>query len=71
MMDIRLFKKSFAIEAIRSEQQSAVRTDSGTTYWLVLAKACDRAVVCHFIHSVYSEDITGDVREEQSNSEYD
>ena len=45
-----------------SEQQCAVRTDSGRrrrreekTTGLVLAKACDRAVLCHLSYSVYTQ----------------
>ena len=36
------------IEALYSEQQSAVRTDSGTT-------DCELAVLCHLNYSVYTQ----------------
>ena len=39
---------------------------------LMLAKACVRAVLCHLCYfSVYTESIMREVKEEQSNSEYD
>ena len=41
---------------------------------LVLAKACNRAVLCHLSYSgymSYTESIMREVKEEQSNSEYD
>ena len=37
---------------------------------LVLAKACDRAVLCHLSYSVYTKSVMREVEEEQNNSEY-
>ena len=36
----------------------------------MLAKACDRAVLCHLSYSVYTKSVMRAVEEEQSNSEY-
>ena len=58
------------IEALYSEQQSAVRTDSGTTGWFSkgVRQGCIRSPQ---LFSVYTESIMREVEEEQSNSEYD
>ena len=50
---------------LQSEQTAEQQTG------LVLAKACDKAVLCHLSYSVYTESIMREVEEEQSNSEYD
>ena len=36
----------------------------------MLAKACDRAVLCHLSYSVYTKSVMRTVEGEQSNSEY-
>ena len=52
---------------LQSEQTAEQQTG------LVLAKACDTAVLCHLNYSVYTqtENIMRDVEVEQTNSEYD
>ena len=51
---------------LQSEQTAEQQTG------LVLAKACDMAVLCHLNYSVYNtESIMREVGEEQTNSEYD
>ena len=58
------------IEAFYSEQQSAVRTDSGTTYWFCVRKGVRQGcIMSPQLFSVYTESIMREVEEEQSNSE--
>ena len=60
------------IEALYSEQQSAVRTGSGTTDWFSVSKGVRQGCIkSPQLFSEYTESITRDVEEEQSNSEYD
>ena len=60
------------IESLYSEQQSAVRTDSGTTYWFSVSKGVRQdCIMSPQLFSVYTESIMREVKEEQSNSEYD
>ena len=60
------------IEALYSEQQSAVRTDSGTPYWFSVSKGVRQGcIVSPQLFSVYTESIMREVEEEQNNSEYD
>ena len=60
------------IEALYSEQQSAVRTDSGTTDWFSVSKGVRHGcIVSPQLFSVYTESIMREVEEEQNNSEYD
>ena len=64
------------ITALYSKQQCAIRTDMGTIdrlHGLVLAKACDRTGLYYVASaiSVFTESIMREVKEEQSNSEYD
>ena len=55
-----------------SEQQSAVRTDSETTDWFSVSKGIrQRCIMSTQLLSVYTESIMREVKEEQSNSEYD
>ena len=60
------------IEALYSEQQSAVRTDSGTTDWFSVSKGVRQGCIMSTqLFSVYTESIMREVEEEQNNSEYD
>ena len=60
------------IEALYSEQQSAVRTDSRTTYWFSVSKGVRQGCsVSPQLFSVYTYSIIREVEEEQSNNEYD
>ena len=60
------------IEALYSEQQYAVRTDSGTTDWFSVSKGVRQGcIVSPQLFSIYTESIMREVEEEQSNSEYD
>ena len=60
------------IEALYSEQQSAVRTDSGTTYWFSVSKGVRQGcIMSPQLFSVYTESIMREVEEEQNHSEYD
>ena len=60
------------IEALYSEQQSAVRTDSGTTDWFSVSKGVRQGcIMSPQLFSVYTESIMREVEEEQNNSEYD
>ena len=60
------------IEALYSEQQSAVRTDSGTTYWFNVSKGMRQGcIVSPQLFSAYTGSIMREVEEEQNNSEYD
>ena len=60
------------IEALYSEQQSAVRTDSGTTDWLIVSKGVRQGCITSpQLFSVYTDSIMREVKDEQSNSEYD
>ena len=60
------------IEALYSEKQSAVRTDSGTTDWFSVTKGVRQGcIMSPQLFSVYTESIMREVEEEQSNSEYD
>ena len=60
------------IEALYSEQQSAVRTDNGTTDWLIVSKGVRQGCITSpQLFSVYTESIMREVKDEQSNSEYD
>ena len=60
------------IEALYSERQAAVRTDSGTTYWFSVSKCVRQGCIrSPQLFSVYTESIMREVEEEQSNSEYD
>ena len=60
------------IEALYSEQQSAVRTDSGTTDWFSVSKGVRQGCIMSAqLFSVYTESIMREVEEEQSNNEYD
>ena len=60
------------IEALFSEQQSAVRTDSGTTDWFSVSKGVRQGcIMSPQLFSVYTESIMREVEEEQNNSEYD
>ena len=43
------------IEALYSEQQSQSEQTAEQQTGLVLAKACDRAVLCHLSYSVYTQ----------------
>ena len=53
-------------------QQSAVRTDSGTTDWFSVSKGVRHGCsMSPQLFSVYTESIMREVEEEQSNSEYD
>ena len=59
------------IEALYSEQ-SAVRTDSGTTDWFSVSKGVRQGcIMSPQLFSVYTESIMREVEEEQTNSEYD
>ena len=60
------------IEALYSEQQSAVRTDSGTTDWFSVSKGVRQGcIMSPQLFSVYTESIMREVEEEQNHSEYD
>ena len=60
------------IEALCSEQQSAVRTDSGTTDSFSVGKGVRQGcTMSPQLFSVYTESILREVEEDQSNSEYD
>ena len=60
------------IEALYSEQHSAVRTDSGTTDWFSVSKGVRQGcIMSPQLFIVYTESIIREVEEEQSNSEYD
>ena len=60
------------IEALYSEQQSAVRIGSGTTYWFSVSKGVRQScIMLPQLFSVYTESIMREVEEEHSNSEYD
>ena len=60
------------IEALYSEQQSAVRTDSGTTDWFSVSKGVQQGfIMLHQLFSVYTESIMREVEGEQSKREYD
>ena len=57
------------IEALYNEQQSAVRTDSGTTDWFSVTKGVRQVcIMSPKLLCVFTESI---MREEQSKSEYD
>ena len=58
------------IEALYSEQQYAVRTDSGTTDWFSVSMR-QGCIMSPKLFSVYTESMMREVEEEQSNSEYD
>ena len=60
------------IEALYSEQEYTVRTDSGTTDWFSVGKGVRQGcTMSHQLFSVHTESIMREVEEEQSNSEYD
>ena len=60
------------IESLYTEQQSAVTPDSGTTYWFSVSKGVRQGCITSpRLFSVYTESIMREVKEEQSNSEYD
>ena len=60
------------IEELYSEQQSVVRTDSGTTYWFRFSKCVRQGcIMSPQLFSVYTESIMREVEEEQNQSEYD
>ena len=60
------------IEELYSEQQSAVRIDSGTTDWFSVSKGVRQGcIMSPQLFSVYTESIMREVEEEQNNSEYD
>ena len=55
-----------------SEQQSAVSTDSGTTDWFSVSKGVRRGcMMSPQVFCIYRENTMREVKEEQSNSEYD
>ena len=72
MREMRFPKRIVSlIEALYSEQQSAVRTDSGTTDWFSVSKGVRQGcIMSPQLFSVYTESIMREVEEEQSNSEY-
>ena len=60
------------IEALYSEQQSAVSTDSGKTDWFSVSKGVRHGwIMSPQLYSVYTYNIMREVEEEQNNSEYD
>ena len=60
------------LEALYGEQQSAVRTDSGTTDWFSVSKGVRQGcIISHRLFSVYTESKMIEVEEEQNNTEYD
>ena len=60
------------IEALYSEQQSAVRTDSGISNWFSVSKSVRQGcIMSPQLFSVYTESIMREVEKEQNNSEYD
>ena len=70
-MQITLFTRIFR-NALYSEQQSAVRTDSGTTHWFSVSKGVRQGcIMSPQLFSVYTESIMREVEEEQNNTEYD
>ncbi len=65
-------KYRVANRSIYSEQQSAGRTDSGTTDWFNVGKGVRQGcIMSPQLYCVYTENIMREVKEEQSNSEYD